>query len=72
VAAVRPLSEVSRSWRDALREPMQVRRALLGEYKGQKAKSSETIRDLQMLYHSLVFPGDAEPDSDAAAEDADY
>eukprot|EP00629_Pelagomonadales_sp_RCC1024_P012387 CAMPEP_0119283662 /NCGR_PEP_ID=MMETSP1329-20130426/28903_1 /TAXON_ID=114041 /ORGANISM="Genus nov. species nov., Strain RCC1024" /LENGTH=195 /DNA_ID=CAMNT_0007284337 /DNA_START=164 /DNA_END=748 /DNA_ORIENTATION=- len=63
VAAVRPLSEVSRSWRDALREPMQVRRALLGEYQSEKTKSGRAIGDLQMLYHSLVFPGDAGPDS---------
>ena len=52
VAAIRPLAEVSKSWRDAFQEPMQQRRQLLPQYRREVFECGETIRGLQIMYHS--------------------
>ena len=52
VVATRPLAEVSKSWRDALRKTMKLRRELLGQYKRERIRSGSTIYELQNLFHS--------------------
>ena len=68
MVATRPLAEVSKSWRDALRKTTKLRRERLAHYKREKAKVHSIVRELQNLFHSN-FPEHVESDSDSDTEE---
>jgi len=52
VKATVPLARVSKSWRDALREAVQLRHELFDQYKRELSERGGIIFELQHLYHS--------------------
>mmetsp|Transcript_22592 Transcript_22592/g.70821 ORF Transcript_22592/g.70821 Transcript_22592/m.70821 type:complete len:259 (-) Transcript_22592:282-1058(-) len=69
VKATVPLARVSKSWRDALRGAVQLRRGLLDQYRRDLSEKRRNIPELQRIYHSQ-WP--ISSDSSHSSEDYDF
>jgi len=69
IKATVPLARVSKSWRDALRGAVQLRRGLLDQYRRDLSEKRRNIPELQRIYHSQ-WP--ISSDSSHSSEDYDF